>query len=65
MVFSGNKMGVNIVFTLFLTGNWSISYVAKCKVKSCLAPCAISVTLSLLSHGACSVMSFMLYDVSK
>ena len=33
----GIQMGVNIVCTLLLTGkhDWSISQVAKCKVKSC------------------------------
>ena len=65
MFVSGIKMDVNIVCTFLLTRNydWSISYVAKSKVKSCLAP--FSVTLPLPSRGARSVTSFTLYDVSK
>ena len=67
MFLSGIRMGVNIVFTLLFTGNYdlSISYVAKCKIKSCVAPCAISVTLHLSSRGARSVTSLTLHDVSK
>ena len=67
MFLSGIKMGVNIVCTLLLPGKhpWSISYVAICKINSCLAPCAISVTLPFLSRGARSVTSLTLYDVSK
>ena len=67
MFLSGIKMGVNKVCTSLLTGkhDWSISLVAKCKIKSCWAPCAISVTLPLSSHGARSVTSLTLYDVSK
>ena len=67
MFLSGIKMGVNRVCTSLLAGkhNWIISYVVKCKIKSCLAPCAISVTLPLSSHGARSVTSLTLFDVSK
>ena len=56
----------NIVCTLLSTGNydWSISLVVKCKIKSCLATYAISVTLPL-SSCARSVTSLMLYDVNK
>ena len=67
MFLSGIKMGVNIVCTSLLAGkhDWSINYVAKYKTKSCLAPCAISVTLPLSSRGARSATSLTLYDVSK
>ena len=43
-------MGVNIVCTLLLAGkyDWRISQVVKCKIKSCYAPCAVSITLSYL-----------------
>ena len=60
-------MGVNLVCTSLLAGkhDLSISYVAKCKIKSCLSPCAISVILPLSSCGARSVTSLTLYDVSK
>ena len=57
-------MGINIVSTLLLTGNTIGAYV-KMQNKSCLAPCAISVTLPFLSRGAHSVTSLTLYDVSK
>ena len=67
MFLSDIKMGANVVCTLLLTGkhNWSISQVANFKIKSCLAPCAISLTLPLSSCGARSVTSLTLYDVSK
>ena len=54
---SGIQMGVNIVCTLLLTRkhDWHISLVAKCKIKSFYATCAISVTLPLSSRGARSV----------
>ena len=60
-------MGVNIVCTLLLTRNldWSISLAAKCKIKSSLATCAISVTLPLSPRGARSVTSLTLYDVNN
>ena len=60
-------MGVNVVCTLLLTRNldWRIRLVAKCKIKSSLATCAISVTLPLSSHGARSVTSLTLYDDNK
>ena len=64
---SGIQIGVNVVCTLIFTRNhdWSISLVAKCKIKSSLATCAISVTLSLSLRGARSVTSLTLYDVNK
>ena len=51
---SGIEMGVNIVCTLLLPGtsDWSFRLVAICKINSCLAVYAISVTLPLSSHGA-------------
>ena len=54
---SGIQMGVNVVCTLLLTRNHErdISLVAKCKIKSFYATCAISVTLPLSSRGARSV----------
>ena len=54
---SGIQMGANKVCTLLLTRNhdWSISLVAKCKIKSFYATCAFSVTLPLSSRGARSV----------
>ena len=59
MFLVGIYTGVKIVCTSLLIGkhDWSISSVAKCKIKSCLAHCAISVTLSLSSRGARSVTS--------
>ena len=56
-------LGYQIVCTSLLTGkhDWRISLVVKCKIKSCFAPCAIGVTLLLLSCGALSVTSLMLY----
>ena len=56
-----------MVCTSALTGkhDLSINLVAKCKIKSCLATCAISVTLPLSSRGARSVTSLTLYDVNK
>ena len=56
---SGIKSGVNVVCTLLLPGKhpWSISSVAICKINSCLAPCAISVTLPFSARGARSVTS--------
>ena len=67
MFLSGIEMGVNIVCTLFFTGNHdrSISKVAKCKIKSCMAHCAISVTLPFSSRGASSMTSLTIYDVSN
>ena len=67
MSLSGIKMGVNVVCTLFFTRNYdrSISKVAKCKIKSCMAHCAISVTLPFSSRGARLMTSLTLYDVSK
>ena len=67
MFLSGIKMGVNIVCTLLLPGthDWSFSFVAICKINSCLALYAISVTLPLSSRGSRSVASLTLYDVSK
>ena len=61
------KLYDKIFCTYLLTGNhdWSIREAAKCKIKSCLAQCAISVTLPLSSRGARSVVSLMLNDVSK
>ena len=55
----GMTMGVNIVCTLLLTGkhDWSISSVAKCKIKSCYAPCAVSITLPILSCDASVVIT--------
>ena len=62
---SGIQTGA--VCTSVLTGkhDWSISLVAKCKIKSCLATCVVSVTLPLSSRGARSVTSLTLYDVNK
>ena len=67
MFLLGIEMGVNIVCNFLLPGihDWSFSYVAICKIKSCLALYAISVTLPLSSLGARSVTSLTLYDVSK
>ena len=67
MFLLGIKLGVNIVCTLFFTGNHdrSISKVAKCKIKSCMAHFAISVTLPFSSRGARSMTSLTLFDVSK
>ena len=67
MFLLGIEMGVNVVCTLLLRAKhpWSISEVAICKINSCLAPCAISVTLPFSSRGVRSVTSLTLYDVSK
>ena len=67
LLLSCEMQNVNIVCTSLLTGKhkWRISQVAKCKRKTCLAPCAISIALPLSSHGARSVTSLTLYDVSK
>ena len=64
---SGMTMGVNIVCTLLLAGKyvWSISYVVKCKIKSFSAPCAVSVTLPILSRNVGVVTSLTFNDVSK
>ena len=67
MFLSGMTLGVNIVCTLLLAEkyDWSLSYVVKCKIKSFSAPCAVSVTLSILSCDASVVTSFTFNDVSK
>ena len=60
-------MGVNKVCTSLLTKKKQLEHYLSCEmqIKSCLAPCAISVTLPLSSHGARLVTSSTLYDISK
>ena len=60
-------MGVKVTCTSLLPGthDWRLVKVAICKINSCLAHYAISVTLPLSSHGAHSVTSSTLYDISK
>ena len=67
MFLFGNEMGKIDVCTSLLTGehDWSISLVAKCRIKSCLSLCEISVTLPLSSRYARSVTSLTLFDVSR
>ena len=57
----GIKMGVIIVCTKLMTGNHDldIGLVTNCKRKSCYAPCAVSVTLPILTRGVRMVTSYI------
>ena len=48
-----------------MIGVISISLVAKCKIKSCNAPCAVGIMLPILSHDSSVVTSLNFHDVSK